>query len=38
MTADWQDPRVLATLARDATHVILADGERKTLDLRTQRR
>ena len=38
MTADWQDPRVLATLARDATHVSLTDGERKTIDLRTQQR
>jgi hypothetical protein len=35
---DWQDPRVLASLARDAARVTLDDGDRKTQDLRTQRR
>jgi len=36
MVVDWQDPRVLGSLARDASRVSLDDGERKTQDLRTQ--
>jgi hypothetical protein len=37
-SAEWQDPEVLASLAREASRVTLNDGERKTLDLRTQQR
>lgn len=35
---DWQDPRILTSLARDATRVRLDDGQRKTQDLRTQQK
>jgi hypothetical protein len=34
-SAEWQDPEVLASLARDASRVSLDDGERKTADVRT---
>ena len=33
--SEWQDPKVLEALAAQAQTVHLADGERKTLDLRT---
>jgi len=35
---DWQDARVLASLATDASRVSLDDGEKKTQDLRTQQK
>ena len=38
LAADWQDPRTLASLARDATRVRVDDGQRKTQDLRTQQK
>lgn len=34
-TANWQDPRVLKALAREATSVVIADGESRALTLRT---
>lgn len=34
-TANWQDPTVLKALAREATPVAIADGELRTLTLRT---
>ena len=33
--SEWQDPKVLEALAAQAQTVHLADGERKTVDLRT---
>jgi hypothetical protein len=35
---DWRDPRVLDLLARSATRVRLADGERRTVNLKTAQR
>jgi hypothetical protein len=37
-TVDWQDARLLAAFARDASRLSLDDGEKKTQDLRTQQR
>jgi Carboxypeptidase regulatory-like domain len=34
-TANWQDPAVLKALARSATSVVIAEGESRTLALRT---
>jgi hypothetical protein len=34
-TSDWQDPRVLASLARFATSVKLTEGERRSVSLRS---
>ena len=31
----WQDPKVLETLSRLATHVTIGDGEKKTQNLTT---
>ena len=35
---DWQDAKVLATLAAGASRVTIEDGDKKTQDLRTQAR
>lgn len=35
-TADWQDPAFLDAASRAASRVTIAEGERKTLDLRTR--
>jgi hypothetical protein len=32
---EWQDPAFLESLSRSATEIMLAEGERKTLELRT---
>ena len=34
-TSDWQDPRILASLARVATSVRLTEGEKRSLTLRS---
>jgi hypothetical protein len=34
--ADWQDPAFLEAASRSGTRVVIADGERKTQDLRTR--
>lgn len=34
-TANWQDPTMLKALAREATSVVIADGESRALTLRT---
>ena len=34
-TSDWQDPRILASLARLATTIKLTEGEKKPLSLKT---
>jgi|SRR5579864_3711397 len=31
---DWQDPKILETIARGATRISLADGEHKSVDLK----
>lgn len=35
VTANWQDPRVLRVLAKQATAVTIAEGEARTVSLRT---
>jgi Carboxypeptidase regulatory-like domain len=37
-TVDWQDSRLLASFARDATRISLDDGEKRAQDLRTQQK
>jgi hypothetical protein len=34
---DWQNPTFLETVSRAATKITIADGEKKTQDLRTSR-
>jgi hypothetical protein len=33
---DWQDPQVLAELARGAAHIVITDGTKPTQNLRTR--